>query len=492
MKDLARNATWGASSAAVRAATGLSIALMAVRLLGGESYGQMVTLLSLFVVYLALNSSVFTVLVTRLMYVARTEPIRSDKSVIAAAILLTLLSIAVLAFLTILLWAVVPVIFSSNSHGSDSIDATRQGVILMGLLTAVQIMNALHSAVIEAAGRLDLAMKWQLFGPFAGATTLLLLFIFKVPVSLAGFMIVLCCGAILDLLLLAVVRRRLMPLQVSLRFSVDIRQEIVLLLKSGTTLQAASLMGIFLEPLNKFLLSNFAGALAVTAYDLAMKLIWGIQSLFAGGMRVFLHLAREQGNTVSDAFYRVIALVLVPALALHVLAAVFLTWVVHHWVVMGDAVQIMIFFALATVSNLGMIYITPAYISLIGRSDLNFIFRSQSIVAITNIVASLVLIPFFGLLGAVFGLLCATAYNVAAIYRRHERVVGVGSGVSAMNLTRSCRFVFTVLLFCGAILMGTGDAVNYYAAGIILVAITYGMKNDPLLLMLYARLKGSQ
>lgn len=492
MKNLARNATWGASSAAVRAATGLSIALMAVRLLGGESYGQMVTLLSLFVVYLALNSSVFTVLVTRLMYVARTEPIRSDKSVITAAILLTLLSIAVLAFLTILLWAVVPVIFSSNSHRSDFIDATRQGVILMGLLTAVQIMNALHSAVIEAAGRLDLAMKWQLVGPFAGATTLLLLLIFKVPVSLPGFMIVLCCGAILDLLLLAVVRRRLMPLQVSLRFSVDIRQEIVLLLESGATLQAASLMGIFLEPLNKFLLSNFAGALAVTAYDLAMKLIWGIQSLFAGGMRVFLHLAREQGNTVSDACYRVIALVLVPVLALHVLAAVFLTWVVHHWVVMGDAVQIMIFFALATVSNLGMICITPAYISLIGRSDLNFIFRSQSIVAITNIVASLVLIPFFGLLGAVFGLLCATAYNVAAIYRRHERVVGVGGGVSAMNLTRSGRFVFTVLLFCGAILMGTGDAVNYYAAGIILVAITYGMKNDPLLLMLYARLKGSQ
>ncbi|MCC6511365.1 MAG: hypothetical protein IT423_19850, partial [Pirellulaceae bacterium] len=207
---------------------------------------------------------------------------------------------------------------------------------------------------------------------------------------------------------------------------------------------------------------------------------------------VFLHLAREQGNTVSDAFYRVIALVLVPALAMHVLAAVFLTWVVHHWVVMGNVVQIMIFFALATVSNLGMIYITPAYISLIGRSDLNFIFRSQSIVAITNIVASLVLIPFFGLLGAVFGLLGATAYNVAAIYRRHERVVGVGSGVSAVNLTRSGRFIFTVLVFCGAILMGMGHAVNYYAYGIICVAMTYVIKDEPLWAMLYARLKGSQ
>lgn len=492
MKYLARNATWGAFSAAVRAATGLSIALIAVRLLGGESYGQMVTLLSLFVVYLALNSSLCTVLVTRLIRVARTEPMRSEESVITAAILLTLLSIAALGFLTMLLWAVVSVIFSSASHGSDSIDAVRQGVILMGVLTAVQIMNALHSAVIEAAGRLDLAMKWQLVGPLAVATTLLFLLISKTAVSLPGYMVVLCCGAILDLSLLAVVRQRLMPLKVSLRFSAEKRQEIVALLKSGTTLQAASLMGIFLEPLNKFLLSHFAGALAVTAYDLAMKLIWGIQSLFAGGMRVFLHLAREQGNTVSDAFYRVIALVLVPALALHVLAAVFLTWVVHHWVAMSDVEQIMIFFALATVSNLGMIYITPAYNSLIGRGDLNFIFRSQSIVAITNIVASLVLIPFFGLLGAVFGLLCATAYNVAAIYRRHQRVVGVGSGVSAVNLTRSGRFIFTMLVFCGAILMGMGHAVNYYAVGIIFLAMTYVMKDDPLLAMLYARVKGSQ
>lgn len=492
MKSLARNATWGASSAAVRAATGLSIAVVAVRLLGGESYGQMVTLLSLFLVYLALNSSVFTVLVTRFMRAATGERTNSDADILSAAILLTVSSIVVLGVLTVLLWVTVPGIFSSASHGRDSLNAIRQAVPLMGALTAAQIMTALHSAIIEAAGRLDLAMKWQVVGPLTVSITLFLLLLFKVPVSVSGYVVVLGCGAILDLFLLIVVRRRLMPMAISLRISTEMRQEIWVLLKSGTTLQAASLMGIFLEPLNKFLLSHFSGALAVTAYDLAMKLIWGIQSFFAGGMRVFLHLASQQGKIVAHAFGRVIALVLVPALALHVVAAVFLTWVVHHWVMLGDAKPIMIFFAVATASNLGMICMTPAYIGLIGRNDLGFILRSQSIVAVTNIVTSLVLIPFFGLLGAVFGLLCATAYNVVAIYRRHTHVMGASGGVIAVTRGRLIRFLFTALLFSTAILIGTDYIVDYYAVAIILLAVAYILKKEPLLEILYARVRESK
>lgn len=492
MKNLARNATWGASSAAVRAATGLSIALIAVRLLGGEGYGQMATLLSLFVVYLALNSSVFTILVTRLMRSTGAERADLDDDTLSSAIVLTALSIVVLGVLTVLLWVAIPSVFSSVARGGDSLNAIRRSVLLMGVLTGLQIMTALHSAIIEAAGRLDLAMKSQLVGPLSVAITLFLLFLLKIPVSVTGYLVVLCCGAIVDLFLLSVVRRRLMPLALSLNFSAEMRREISVLLKSGTTLQAASLMRVFLEPLNKFLLTYFSGALAVTAYDLAMKLIWGIQSFFAGGMRVFLHFASEQGKRVSDAFYRAFALVLVPALAMHVVAAVFLAGVVHHWVMIGDAMQIMIFFAVATASNLGMIYITPAYISLIGRSDLRFIFRSQSIVAFTNTTASLVLIPFYGLLGAAFGLLCATAYNVVAIYCRHERVLGASGGVVAVTRAHSGRFLFTALLFSGAILIGSGHIVDAYAVGIILLAIAYILKQEPLWKILYARMRGTE
>lgn len=492
MTVLVRNATWGGFSSAVRAATGLFIALLAVRLLGGERYGQLATLLSLFVIYLALNSSLFTVLVTRLMGMPVAERAKKNADVLSAAILLAVLSIVVLGLLTMLLWETVPSLFSLASHESNFVIEIQRAILVMGALTAFQIMIALHSAIIEGAGRLDLAMKWQLAGPILVTATLFSLFVLQVPVTVSGYVAVLCGGALINLCLLVIVRRKLMPLPLSLRLSDEKRAEMWALLKSGTTLQAASLMGLFLEPLNKFLLNHFAGALAVTAYDLAMKLIWGIQSLFAAAMRVFLHLSGEQGAVVGRAFSRVLTLVLVPVLAVHVVAAIFLTWVVHQWVLIGDTSQIMTFFAIATVSNLGMIYVTPPYISLIGRGDLRFIFRSQTILAVINMTASLAFIPLFGLLGAVLGLLCATAYNVVVIYRRHERLVGASGGLPPVIRGRAGRYLFVALLFAAAILIGAGRTVNYYAATTILLSIAFILRNEPLVGMLFARMRGSK
>ncbi len=489
MSNFARNATWGGFSAAVRAATGLFIALLAVRLLGGERYGQLATLLSLFVVYLALNASVFTVFVAKLMGLSAAERVNKNADVLSAANLLAVSLIVVLGFLTMLLWGIAPSIFKPAPYGSDSVIEIRRAILVMGALTSFQIMTSLHSAIIEGAGRLDLAMKWQLVGPVLVTITLFSLLILQVPVSVSEYVAVLCGGAVIDLCLLVLVQRKLMPLPPSLSLSREKQVEMWALLKSGTTLQAASLMGLFLEPLNKFLLNHFVGALAVTAYDLAMKLIWGIQSLFSAAMRVFLHLSGEQGQMVGRAFSRVLTLVLVPVLAAHVVAAIFLTWVVHQWVMVGDTRQIMIFFTIATVSNLGMIYVTPPYISLIGRGDLSFIFRSQSIVSVTNVMTSLAFIPLFGLLGAVFGLLCATAYNVVAIYRRHEQIVGPSGGLLPIIRGRSGRYLFTALLFAAAILIGSEHMVNYYVVAAIFLAIALIMRNEPLVGMLFARIR---
>jgi O-antigen/teichoic acid export membrane protein len=492
VSNLARNATWGGFSAAVRAATGLLIALLAVRLLGGERYGQLAALLSLFVVYLALNSSVFTVLVAKLMGLSVAERANKNANVLSAAKLLAVSSIVVLGFLTMLLWEMAPSIFKAASYGSDSAVDIRRAILVMGVLTAFQIMTALHAAIIEGAGRLDLAMQWQLVGPVLVTITLFSLLILQVPVSVSEYVAVLCGGAVCDLCLLLLVQRKLVPLPPSLSLSREKQVEMWALLKSGTTLQAAWLMNLFLEPLNKFLLNHFAGALAATAYDLVMKLIWGIQSLFSAAMRIFLHLSGEQGQLVGRAFSRMLTLVLVPVVAAHVVAAIFLTWVVHQWIMIGDTRQIMIFFAIATASNLGMIYVTPPYTSLIGRGDLRFIFRSQTIVAVTNVMASLAFIPLFGLLGAACGLLCATTYNVVAIYRRHEQIVGASGGLLPIIRGRSGRYFFTALLLAAAILIGSGRVVNYYVAAVIFLAIALIMKNEPLVGMLFTRIRGNK
>lgn len=489
---LARNATWSGLFAAVRAATGLLVALMAVKLLGGQRYGQLATLLSLFVFYLSLNSSVFTVLVTRLTGAPAADHANRNQDAISAATILAAGSIIALGVLTILLSNQAPDIAFLATHDDGSAIEIRRTILAICVLTSFQIMSALHSAIIEGAGRLDLAMKWQLFGPVVVTTTLLSLLTMHVPVGLLEYAILLDVGALIDLCLLVLISRKLASSPLSLRLSPRKWVQMWDLLKSGATLQAASLMTLFLEPLNKFLLSHYAGPLAVTAYDLAMKIVWGIQSLFAAAMRVFLHMSGEHGHVVGQAFSRALTLVLVPVLAAHVGAAIFLTWIVHEWIVTVDARQVMIFFGIATISNLGMIYVTPPYISLIGRGDLRFILRSQTIVAVANVVVSIVLIPQFGLLGAAIGLLCATAYNVVAIYLRHERIVGESGGLISIVRGRAGRYAITALLFASAIVIGAEPDVSYLAEAAIVLAIIVILSGEPLVRTLWERILRSK
>lgn len=492
MIGLVRNATWSGFSVAVRSVTGLLMALLAVRLLGGQRYGQLVTLISLFVLYLSLNSSVFTVLVTRLMVTPETDRDHKNDDERSAAALFSLTSIVILGFLTLLLWVIAPNILSLTAAERHIVVEIRRAITAMGVMTAFQIITALHSSFIEGAGRLDLVMKWQLIGPVFTTATLFLWLIVHIPITISGYMVILGSGAFIDLCSLMLLKRKLLPSRLSFRLSHEKCAQMWSLLKSGITLQAASLMTLFLEPLNKFFLNYFIGPLAVTAYDLAMKVIWGIQNLFAAAMRVFLHMAGEQGDVVGRTFIRVLTLILVPVLAAHILAAIFIAWVVHEWVMIGDTRQFMMFFGIATVSNLGMIYITPLYISLIGRGELRFIFRSQTIVAVTNLVVSFLFIPKFGLLGAAFGLLGATAYNVVAIYFRHEQMVGKSGGLFTVFKGFSNRYTISVLLLMAAILTGAGHTVNYYIQAAILVLTAIIIMGEPIVSTLLERMRHSK
>ena len=450
MATLFRNASWSGASAAFRAASGLFNALLAVRLLGVDGYGHVATVLSLFVLYLALNSSVFTALVVNLM-----KPTAIDEKhaiLLASSSIFTAFSIVVLGVVTLLLREFAPQLISIEP--GTVLDAEiRHVILLMGALTAIQTLTAWHAALIESTGRLDLAMKWQLIGPTVVLALLTTFFFAQLTLTASGYVAALCAGALTDLCLLWLVKRKVMP---SSLFYWPTRQRLhglVHLLKSGGVLQATSLMGMFLEPLNKLLLNHFIGAAAVTIYDLAMKVIWGIQYLFSAAMRVFLHLGSQNEEAVGPTFNKVIALIGVPVVILHTVGALFLSWVAHHWLAI-DATQLMIFFAIATLSNLGMIYITPLYISLIGRGDLGFIFRCQAILAATNVSISLILIPYFGLLGSAFGLLAATAYNAIAIFNRCKHSLDTLDEVGSTLGRTWIRYALSILFFVAAIQVG--------------------------------------
>jgi len=484
MATLFRNASWSGAAAAFRAASGLINTLLAIRLLGVVDYGHVATALSLFVLYLSLNSSVFTVLVAKLMAPRAGE----DRSaMLAAATIFSVLSIALLVIVTLLLSELAPRLLSLGGFGDEFEMEIRRVILLMGVLTATQVVVAFHSAIIESAGRLDLAMKWQLIGPTVVLTALSLSFFAGLPITALGYVIALCAGSLTDLCLLWFVRRKLMPSSLSYWPSRNQLGGLVHLLKSGSVLQATSFMNMFLEPLNKLLLNHFVGAHAVTLYDLAMKVIWGIQYLFSAAMRVFLHLGSQDEEAVGRTFSRVIALVGVPVVILHALGALFISWAAHHWMAI-DAAPLMVFYAIATVSNLGMIYITPLYVSLVGRGDLHFIFRCQAILAVTNVVASLILIPYIGLFGAAFGLLSATIYNVVAIYVRCKDNSGTFDGLRDTLRGREVHYTLSVLLFAAAILLGIVGEDGFIGLLGVLLGLTAIMMREPMVGTLLERM----
>lgn len=480
-----RNASWSGAAVAFRAATGLINALLAIRLLGVVDYGHVATVLSLFVLYFSLNSSVFTMLVAKLMAPRAVDAGEDRSAMLAAATIFSILSIVLLVIVTLLLREWAPRFISMGNSGDVLDMEIRRVILLMGVLTAIQIVVALHSAIIESAGRLDLAMKWQLVGPTVVLTALSLSFFARLPLTASGYVVALCAGALTDLCLLWFVRRKVMPSSLPFWPSRKRLDGLVHLLKSGGVLQAASLTSMFLEPLNKLLLNHFVGASAVTIYDLAMKVIWGIQHLFSAAMRVFLHLGSQDEEAVGRIFSRVITLVGVPVLILHTIGALFLAWAAHHWMAI-DAAQLMVFFAIATASNLGMIYITPLYISLIGRGDLHFIFRSQTILAITNVVVSLTLIPYMGLIGAAFGLLSATIYNVVAIYVRCKD--GTFDGLSDTLRGRRLRYALAIFLFAVAILLGIRGEQSFIGLLGVLLGLAALMLREPMVGALMGRM----
>jgi O-antigen/teichoic acid export membrane protein len=465
-----RNATWGGAVTGFRALSGLANALLAVRLVGVESYGHIAALLSVFVLYLSLNTSLYTVLVTRLMSPAVAEDPRARSDILASTTLLTVGSVILLILLTGTAFWVAP-----SFQGTVWVRGMDLAFPMMGALVAIQIVAALQAAVIEASGRLDLAMKAQLFGPFILLVMLSGSYLTHRSLAAQDYVFMLCAAAGVDLGLLWVVRRLGLQLAVLHAGASASMARVKEVLRSVSALQATSLMNLFLEPLNKLLLNHFIGPVAVTTYDLAMKVIWGIQGLFGAAMRVFLHLASQDGATVGRTYTRAVSLIAVPAVIMHTLGAILLSWVAHQWVNI-DASQLMIFYAIATLSNLGMIFVTPLYASLVSRGDLGFIFRTQAILALSNIFISIVAIPALGLAGAAAGLLAATTYNVTAIYIRHARVVGRLEDVAKLFERGSVlRFVFAGSLFSITMYLGArGELGGIWTVVLIIGLLAMG------------------
>lgn len=476
---LFRNASWSVIASAYRSGAGLLSALLAVRLLGAESYGNVAVLISIFALCLSLASAVFLVLVAKIM-AAGSDPGAVEKNILcAAANLLALVSTALVFAFAALFSHFADTLRSFRALNDPFWDLVQSGSLVFAVFTGLQIYSSLNSAMIESAGRLDLAVKSQMLGPTIVLSGLAFLSVFAPGIDVSTYLAILCLGACVDTLMVWIVRRVLVAERLPLALWRGAIRYVPDLLKSGSSIQFSAFMNIFLEPLNKLLLNQFAGGGGVAAYDLAMKVIWGLQGLFGSAMRVFLHLRSQGAHVIATTYVRAISLLAVPVLAGHVFGALLLSTFAHYGAPL-DQKELMIFFGVATVSNLSMIYISPLYVTLIAHDDRGFLFRNQVRLTAANVVASASLIPLFGLIGAAFGLCLAALYNTGAIYSRFQRRIGPVSDFWRMVRAMSRRYFLASLLFIGLLVLGAQDVLNVALLVSVSLAVLLQLLGEPI------------
>ena len=396
---------------------------MAIRLAGTSSYGYLALMLSVTAVYVAFINSVHTIAVTLAAeYRSIPEAVAERTRLFSAVWLVTLLSVALLILFSLPLG---PVFIQTFVYSGDDAAVARQLSDLLVpviALAACQLLVAGNVAVIEGLGRFDLAARAQLFGPPATFMLLATGFVANARVDIVDVGWSYLLGVMLELAVTMWTRlhmgyhRALLPSTRALGLIPD-------LLRSGLMLQGASLMNIFFDPFNKFLLNHFVGPASVTTYEIATKIVAGIRGLFGGAFRVFLQLSDKLSNDAGEDYMKVLHYGMVPAMLMHGAGCVLMVLMSRFWLGV-EMKELSLFYFLLMPSSIGIIFASPLYGALIGIRDLAFIFRMHVNLAVLNLLASSLLIPFLGLYGAGAGLTLTTAYNAAAEYRRYIRMIG--------------------------------------------------------------------
>lgn len=477
---LFRNASWNVIASAYRSGTGLLSALLAFRLLGAESYGNVAVIISIFALFQALASAVFIVLVPKLITARNARDLSEWNALCSAANLLALVSIAFVFSFAALVGYFADDLRNFGWLNNEFWNLVRSGLLVFALLTGLQIYSSLNSAILESSGRLDLAVKSQMLGPTVMLSGLVLILMFFKDFGILNYLAFLCLGSATDALMVWIIRRVVVAERLYLASWLDAVRCVPDLLKSGSAIQFSAFMNIFLEPLNKLLLSQFAGGSGVAAYDLAMKVIWGLQGLFGAVMRVFLHLKVQGAQVISATYIRLISLLAVPVVGGHIFGAILLSTYAHYGAPL-DQWELMIFFGVATISNLCMIYISPLYVSLIAHDDRGFLFVNQVRLTLANVLASVSLIPLFGLIGAAIGLCLASLYNTFAIYVRFQKKIGPLHDFWKMIRALTSRYCIAAALFTALLVLGAQEVLNVAFLVSVLLAVLILLVREPLI-----------
>lgn len=423
MPNLFKNASWGGISAAIRLIFGMANIFLAIKLAGAISYGYLALILSITAFYVAVINSVHTIAVTHAADMRDKSKSKDSLSILFSAVwMFTLLSVAIICLATYFFGTKFLQTFVYWGSSLDIQSNLNALLIIVLAITSFQIISAGNVAIIESLGRFDLAARAQIFGPVIIFIFLICEYIQYKSLNIAQVGQVLVLGGLLDLILTSFIRLKMGYLS-ALIPKLHVISLSPKLFSQGLALQGSRVINIFFDPFNKFLLNLYIGPVSVSTYEIAMKIIFGIQGLFGGAFRAFLQLTNKMSSDGAADYLKSLRFGLVPALLLHGIGGVFIVAITHFWLP-SEISSLPLFYLLLIPASMVIIFIAPIYFALIGIRDLNFIFKMNFNLAAMNLIGSLILIPIWGIYGAAMGFTIAILYNAFMEYKRYLFMIG--------------------------------------------------------------------
>jgi O-antigen/teichoic acid export membrane protein len=464
-------------AALVRAGLGFAFAVLAIRTIGSSSFGFFTLIWSFATAFQFMYGGINLALVSRIVNVRALTSAGSSTSAsswMTAAMTITVMTVLVLACLSVLAWmlrigpgewpAVVPVCLA---------------------MLALQLTTSWALACAEGHGNVQSCALIGLIALGALCMALGACAVFSMQLSRAEFLaLCLTCHGLECATALVLGVGAVWPGE---RVRPSIKQ-VASLLGTGASLQAANLVGFFLDPFTKGVLLHYVGPAAVAAFDVTMKLGWGLNSVFTSYARLFLQFpAADHAGRITAlrqaARYTWVPALLISAIVVAAAPPFIATLTQQPTTLLASGML------LAMATGLLMIIAAPAYISLVAFQDHVFILRNQAILATGNVAGALLLVPLLGFLGAFLGAVLATTLNLWLISTRLPRHMPTFDGLSALASGLGLR------LAVGATLLGSawasyGAASTELSAPIalaVLIIATTALAREPVVRVTFDR-----
>jgi len=423
MSALIKNSFWGGLATVMNMIAGIVAILIGIRLIGSENFGYLTLLLSFTMLFLAVNKGMTTVLVSRLQESHQQENGQAPE-LIGAGLLYTLLS--ALMLMTFVYYEG-DVVVRALVYFGDDIFLENQIITVLYLLTAatlLELFSMLSASAIEGLGRFDLAAQYNMVYPVSLLTGMCWLMWSEGAPLLTMLASVYFLASLIRFFVAQYVWLKwigfdgLRPGDIVLGWG-----RLNDLSRRGVKIQGAGVLTLFVDPLNKMLLNLFVGPAGVTHYDLAVRAATSVQNVFSQGFRSFMALpVHEEGGNSIRLYLKLLAPSLRIAILMYIIAGISFVLIKGMGIVEISSQVIYLFWVIVP-SGLAIIAILPLYHILVRRGDLNYIFKLTALLAVCNVIFSILLIPMLGLIGAGVGIIVATLINCASVFHRYSTCV---------------------------------------------------------------------